>query len=294
MSIPTNEKPVIEFRGCDMLVIAEVLTDTAAELTFGPVENLAPIGNYGKTSDVSSNTKYYDNAPALNVNSEGADTITLLTPVLPIERLAKITGKPYDSATGALLDGDRTERYFSLGVRVKLTDGTQRYIWRFKGSFAVPDEEAKTEDNTTDTNNMTLTYTGIKTNYAFAKEGRSKGIVIDERDGKCSPTKLASDWFSTVQTSNTIAEFAIVQSVSVTERLTVTVGGTGNVYGTVIPSYTEAPITWESGNENIATVEPLTGSVGCVVTGVSVGVTTVTLRAGTLSAVCTLAVTAAE
>lgn len=291
MSIPTNEKPVIEFRGCDMLVIADVLSDTASGIEFGDVENLAPIGQYGKTSDVSSTTKYYDNAPALAVSSEGADTITLLTPVLPIERLAKITGKAYDAATGAMLDGDRTERYFALGVRCKLTDGTNRYIWRYKGTFAVPDEEAKTEDNTTDTNNMTLTYTGIKTVYRFP-EGRSKGIVVDERDGKCSPAKLEADWFSAVVTSDKLSDFAIVQSVSIKARETVAVGDTVNLYGTVVPSYTEAAITWESGNENIATVTPLENQTGCTVTGVSSGVTTVTLTAGTLSAVCTLAVTA--
>lgn len=290
MSAPTNEKPVIEFRGCDMLVYAEVLTDGASGITFGEVLNLAPIGNYGKSSSASSTTKFYDNAPALTISAEDADTITLLTPVLPLNRLADITGKTYDEATGALLDGDKHEKYFALGVRCKLTDGTYRYIWRLKGTFAVPDEEAKTEDNTTDTNNMTLTYTGIKTLYEFAKEGRSKGVVIDERDGKCSPTKLANEWFDEVQTSDTISKFAIVESVTVTPRLTVEFGKTANLYGTVIPSYSEAARIWTSENDSIASVEPMENMSGCVVTGEQVGVTNVTLTVGTLSAICVVSV----
>ena len=57
MSAPTNEKPVIEFRGCDMLVYAEVLTDGMSGITFGEAKNLAPIGNYGKSSSASSTTR---------------------------------------------------------------------------------------------------------------------------------------------------------------------------------------------------------------------------------------------
>ena len=193
MSIPTNAKPVIEFRGCDMLCIAEVTKDDASGITFGAVENLAPIGQYGKTASTSTATKFYDNIPAMVINTEGADTITLLVPVLPLERLAKITGKAYDASTGAFLDGDSQEKYFALGVRLKLTDGTYRYIWRYKGSFAIPDENANTENDTTDTQNMTLTYTGIKTAYSFAADGRSKGIVVDERDGKIDLSMRPSD-----------------------------------------------------------------------------------------------------
>lgn len=294
MSAPTNEKPVIEFRGCDMLVYAEVLTDGMSGITFGEAKNLAPIGNYGKSSSASSTTKFYDNAPALSISAEDADTITLLTPVLPLERLADITGKDFDAATGALLDGDKHEKYFALGVRCKLTDGTYRYIWRLKGTFAVPDENAKTEDNTTDTNNMTLTYTGIKTIYEFAKEGRSKGVVVDERDGRCSPSKLASDWFSQVVTSDTLSSFAIVTSVDVTDHVTVEVGATANIYATVVPSYTEAQKIWASANTSVATVEPMTNMSGCYVTGVRVGVTEVTITVGALTASCTVAVVPVE
>ena len=293
MSIPTNAKPVIEFRGCDMLVMAEVLSDTAAGITFGTVENLAPIGQYGRTSSSSTATKFYDNIPAMVVNSEGEDTITLLTPVLPIERLAKITGKTYDEATGAMLDGDRQEKYFALGVRLLLTDGTYRYIWRYKGSFAVPDDNANTKNDTTDTQNMTLTYTGIKTAYQFTKEGRSKGIIVDERDGKCSPAKLASDWFSAVVTSDSIGDFAIIQSLTLPVTDTVAVGADKLLNALVIPSYAPVTVSWTTSSAATASIAvDAENDRKCTVTGVSTGIARITATAGTLSATCIVEVTA--
>ena len=69
---------------------------------------------------------------------KGADTITLTVPALPLDILAYITGKSVDSDTGAFMDGAAVPKYFALGYRIGLTDGTYRYVWRYKGSFAIP------------------------------------------------------------------------------------------------------------------------------------------------------------
>ena len=62
-------------------------------------------------------------------------------------------------------------------------------------------EAAKSQDNSTDSNNMTLTYTGIKTKHKFSKTNNgSKAIVADERDGKIDVTT----WFEEVVTPDTI------------------------------------------------------------------------------------------
>ena len=292
MSIPTNAKPVIEFRGCDMLCIAEVTKDDASGITFGAVENLAPIGQYGKTASTSTATKFYDNIPAMVINTEGADTITLLVPVLPLERLAKITGKAYDASTGAFLDGDSQEKYFALGVRLKLTDGTYRYIWRYKGSFAIPDENANTENDTTDTQNMTLTYTGIKTAYSFSADGRSKGIVVDERDGKCSPTKLKNDWFGSVVTSDDVDDFAIIQSLTLPVTDTVVIGADKLLNALVVPSYAPVTVSWTTSSAAIASIAvDAENDRKCTVTGVAAGIARITATAGTLSATCIVEVT---
>lgn len=108
-----NDK-VIEFRGVDMLCIAEVKCDdnsTEAEHGYvtGDWEPLAPVAEVSKTVETSSESKYYDNQPMLVISSEGPDTITLTTSVPELDMYAKITGKSFDKGSGMLVEGDRDE-----------------------------------------------------------------------------------------------------------------------------------------------------------------------------------------
>lgn len=190
----------VEFRGCDNLVIAEVTADTNENYTPGTVKELAPVGEISKTVETSSEAKYYDNKAMIVINSEGADTVTFTVPALPLDILAEITGKTVDTATGAFIDGERKEKYFAVGYRLKKTDGTYRYVWRFKGSFNIPDETSATENNGTDSNNQQLTFTGISTTHKFTKGGSAKAMVVDESDGKAD----LSTFFDTVTTPDTV------------------------------------------------------------------------------------------
>ena len=165
----------VEFRGCDNLVIAAITGDDTTGYTTGAVEVLAPVAEVSKTVESSSETHYYDNTGMIVIQAEGSDTITLTVPALPLGKLATITGKVVDSATGAFIDCPPVEKYFALGYRLKLTDGTYRYVWRLKGSFAIPDETSATEDNGTGTNNQQLTYTGII--FIFLALLSTKGTV---------------------------------------------------------------------------------------------------------------------
>ena len=191
---------VQEFRGVDNLVYAKVTSDTSEAIVFGEVKILAPVAEIAKTVETSSETKYYDNKASLNINAEGADTITTTIPALDLKTLADITGKQIDDETGAYLDGEATPTYIALGYRLKLTDGTYRYVWRYKGTFGIPDETSATENAGTDTNNQQLTYTGISTVHKFAKGGSAKALVVDERDGKAD----LSTFFDAVTTADTL------------------------------------------------------------------------------------------
>ena len=196
------EEKFEEYQGFDSLCIAEVIEDNAENYLVGEVEVLAPAGEISKTTESEIATRFYDNQPYLNIASEGSDEVSLTVPVLPLSKQAKITGKTIDAETGALLDdGDPHVKYFALLYRLRFTDGTYRYVARHKGSFKMGDEAAKARDNSTDSNNMTLTFTGIKTKHKFAKTNNgSKAIVADEREGKID----VSTWFDEVVTPDTI------------------------------------------------------------------------------------------
>ena len=203
---------VDEFRGTDDLYYAEVTVDDNKTgeghgYVTGTVARLAPVAEINKTVDTASDTRYYDNKPAFTINAEGADTITLNIPALDLATLANITGKQIDAATGALMDGPSVPKYFALGYRLGLTDGTYRYVWRYKGSFAIPDETSQTKNAGTDSNGQTLTYTGIMTTHKFTKavdaQGNAlaqKALVVDARDNKA----VLTNFFSTVTTCDTL------------------------------------------------------------------------------------------
>lgn len=173
-----------EFRGVDNLVAAEVTTDDNEEAggyVTGAVFQIAGVAEISKTTETSSETKYYDNIPALVLNSEGSDEITLTCSIPDLATYAKLVGKTIDSTTGAMIDAEREPKYYALGYRFKKTDGTYRYVWRLKGMFAIPDETSATEDDGTDTNNMELTYTGISTTHQFTKTSKpAKAVVVDD------------------------------------------------------------------------------------------------------------------
>lgn len=282
-------KKTVEFRGCDNLVIAPIIADDLEnDYTVGPVQVLAPVAEISKTVESSSETHYYDNTGMIIIQSEGSDTITLTVPALPLDILALITGKNIDEATGAFIDGPAVERYFAVGYRLRLTDGTYRYVWRLKGSFAIPDETSATENDGTDTNNQQLTFTGVKTITEFNNgggsgvKGRARGVVVDERDGKCDCTTF----FSVVQTPDTIGNLAIstVTALSVSPTTaTVAVEASTTITPTTTP--TGKNVIWASSNPRVATVS------GGVVTGVSAGSAIITATAGSYSASCEVTVT---
>lgn len=281
----------VEFRGCDSLVYAEVLTDDASGITFGAVAPLAPVAEIAKTVSSNSETHYYDNVGQIIIRSEGDDEITLTVPVLPLDILAVVTGKTYDSNTGAFIDGESTEKYYAIGYRLRLTDGSYRYVWRMKGAFSqIPDATSATENDGTDTNNQQVVYTGVKTIHAFTNGGRAKGVVVDERDGKTDCT----DWFDSVVTPDTLATFdtSFVTGVNVSPATaSVQVGATRGLTCTVAveqghAAYTGA-IRWQTTNEQVATV----ASNG-LVTAIGVGTAVITAEVGKYASGCIVTVTA--
>lgn len=205
---------VFEYRGVEELVMAEVTGDNNETDGYktGDVEPLAPVAEISKTVETSSESKYYDNKPLFTTNGEGPDTITITCAGLTLEKLAKITGRSIDKDTGALIEGPRKTRYFAIGYKTKDTDGKYRYVWRLKGTFNIPDDTVRTEDAGTETNNTTLTYTGIYTTHKFAKgvmndagawdPASAKAVVVSDREGLADVT----NFFKTVTTPDSLTK----------------------------------------------------------------------------------------
>lgn len=208
---------IVEWRGIEGLVCAEVLIDDNEENTAeqgqpanhgyvtGEVFAIAGVSEITKSTESSNEARYYDNIPAMVISSTSADEIQINTSAIPLDVLGKITGQIYDNTTGMLIEGTRALKYFAIGYKTKKTNGDEVYVWRNKGTFNLPGQTNSTENDGTDSNGQELTYTGINTTHKFAKTGKGeKGIVVDVAKGLANVT----DFFETVQTPDTVVPVA--------------------------------------------------------------------------------------
>lgn len=198
----------VEFRGCKNLVYAEVTADNEGNYTTGEVKTLAPVAEISKSVETSSESHYYDNKAAIIINSEGADTVGLTIAVPTDEVMAEITGRTYDSTKKMFIESERvTNKYFALGYILgeKGEGDDERYVWRYKGTFNIPEETAATEDDGTDANNITLEFTGIYTDHKFAN-GKGTGVAGSAKAAyirESSEVATATEWFAAVATPDT-------------------------------------------------------------------------------------------
>lgn len=197
---------ITEYRGVEGLVCAEVMVDdnetgTSHGYVTGDVFSIAGVAEIGRTTESSNESHYYDNMPAIVISSTGADEVTITTSAIPFEVLAKITGQDYDENTGSFIEGPRESKYFALGYKTKKTNGDEVYVWRYKGTFNIPDSTHTTENEGTDANGQELTFTGICTTHKFTKTGKgAKAINVDLGKDLAD----VSTFFDTVTTPDTL------------------------------------------------------------------------------------------
>ena len=180
-----NLGEITEYRGVEGLVAARVLVDDNESgdnhgYVTGDVFSIAGVAEISRTTESSNESHYYDNMPAIVISSTGADEVTITASAIPFDVLAEITGQNYDATTGALIEGPRENRYFALGYKTKKTNGDEVYVWRYKGTFNIPDQTNATENDGTDANGQEIVYTGISTTHKFTKTGKgAKALNVD-------------------------------------------------------------------------------------------------------------------
>lgn len=203
MSTPSRAlQEIVEWRGVEGLVAAEVLTDDDDQgYTTGPVFAVAGVAEISRATDSSNEAHYYDNMPAVVVSNTASDTVTITASAIPYDVQAMLTGQNYDETTGTFIEGPRDFKYFAIGYKAKKTNGDEVYVWRYKGTFNVPDQTNSTENDGTDANGQELTYTGISTTHKFTKTGKgAKAINVDVAKGLAD----VSTFFDAVVTPDTI------------------------------------------------------------------------------------------
>lgn len=192
-----------EYRGIRGLVCAEVTTDTAEAFECGTPFAVCGVAELSRTTETTSEPHYYDNVPAIVIDSTGSDEVTITGSAIPFDVLAKITGQYYDEATGMFVEGERQSKYFALGYITEKTDGTEVFVWRLKGKFNIPDSTHATKNDGAEANGQELTFTGINTNRRFTAIGNKTAKAVNV-DTSINATVKEADFFAEVQTPDTV------------------------------------------------------------------------------------------
>lgn len=197
-----------EWRGIRGLVAAEVLNDDTEKFECDAPFSVAGVAELSRTTETSSEPHYYDNVPAVVIDSTGSDEVTITASAIPFDVLAKITGQYYDEDNGMFVEGERESKYFAIGYITEKTDGTEVFVWRLKGKFNIPDSTHATKDDGAEANGQEIVFTGINTNHKFTVNGKEKTAKAVNVDTSVNKSLTESVFFAEVQTPDTVTEAA--------------------------------------------------------------------------------------
>lgn len=192
-----------EYRGIRGLVCAEVTADNTSEITFGTPFPIAGVAELSRTTETTNESHYYDNIPAIVIESTGADEVTITASAIPFEALSKITGQEYNPDKGMFVEGERVSKYFALGYITEKTDGTEIFVWRLKGKFSIPDSTHATKNDGAEANGQEIVYTGINTTCKFAEINNKTAKAVNV-DTSINTDFTETTFFAKVQTPKTI------------------------------------------------------------------------------------------
>ena len=285
---------IFEYRGVSDLVYAEVTCDDNSSdqghgYVTGAVKRLAGVAEISKASNASSETHWYDNLPAIVVQSQTSDEITINASGLDLATLADLKGQVYDAETGTYIEAEGTTKYFAIGYKTQNTNGEEMFVWRLKGTITVGDETHSTKNDGTDANGQELTFTGISTTHKFTKTGKPAMAVTV--NSTLDLIANANQFFDSVQTPDTIVAKIQTPSVSIVpSRAVISEGENVTLEAIVVPAGTA--VSWSSNATTYATVS--NGVVHGEAAGSATITASITVGTDTFTDTCAVTVEAIE
>ena len=193
---------IMEYRGIRGLVGAEITTDSTETFECGTPFPIVGVAELSRTTETTNESHFYDNVPAIVIESTGADEVTITGSAIPFDVLAQITGQTYDAEKGMFVEGERQSKYFAIGYITEKTDGTEIFVCRLKGKFNIPDSTHATKDDGAEANGQELVFTGINTTHKFTAIGNKTAKAVNI-DTSVNPV-VEADFFAEVQTPDTV------------------------------------------------------------------------------------------
>jgi phi13 family phage major tail protein len=167
-----------EYRGVRGLVCAEVTKDDTTGYVAEMWEELSGVQAVSVAKTESSESKFYDNAPRIVIDAEGADEVTLTVSALANKTRAKIEGVDYDETHDMVVDTPRQKKYFAIGFIGEKTNGTEEFVVLYKGKFTGGAITRNTKDDGTETTNVEYTFTAIHTTGKIYNGKTAKSVTV--------------------------------------------------------------------------------------------------------------------
>lgn len=205
-----DTNPIIgEIVSVDSLYIAPIIKDDVSGYAAGTPEYFAPIGENKYDPKVSASSSAFDGRIMFNYLSEGISENTVTVSGLSEKKIAQVTGKPYDPATGLVYDNGDLSRVpdYALGYRVEIGNGYYKYFWFLKGNFYLSATDAKTKGEKIDAVSQELTFLPKYTFYKWTvPDPKNAGgtITVPQKrtigDTSDPAFTLGNTWFDAVVT----------------------------------------------------------------------------------------------
>jgi len=180
--------------GLRNLHYALLTSDTEAGVEYNTPQPL--VGAISAKISPSSNqeTLYADDGAFDVANSLGDISFEMELATLPLKAQAVLLGHTYESGVMTQKDTD-IPPYLAIGFMSRTTRGNYRFVWLYKGKFALMDSEYATMEDKPKWNNAKLTGTFVKRIH----DGQWQAVA-DSGDPDFTD---ASTWFASVYGSTT-------------------------------------------------------------------------------------------
>lgn len=168
------EISINEYRGVRMVCGAEI-TEDANGFTGGKWRRLFGAQSVVVTPNESSEAHYYDNRPAIQIDTEGAIDVAMTVSIPELETKAWIDGKTL-TAGGQYVGTPKKNGYKAVCFIGEKDDGTEELNIFYKGKFTGGETTHNTKDDGTEATNTTYNFGSIFTTNNIAKDGDDKSV----------------------------------------------------------------------------------------------------------------------
>lgn len=179
------------------LYVAELLTDDETGVTYGAPEKLATAVDATITRNGTTDPQYGDDGPVDVIANVGQIEVEITTLDLSLEKQAFLFGHTINADGVLEKSTNDNPKMIAFGFRSLQSDGAYKYVWLYKGQFAVVDDKYQTKGSDVTPQNVSVKGTFIRRLF----DDKYEGQVVSGTDGV--DQTVIDNWFKQVYNSTT-------------------------------------------------------------------------------------------